>query len=72
MITYTPLWETMKEKQITTYHLIYKCGFSSTINKLKHNKGISTATINDLCNVLQCSVAYIMEHTPDDVPFRSK
>ena len=73
LIVYSPLWETMSKKGITTYFLINKCGFSSsTINKLKHNKGISTSTINDLCNVLNCGVSDIIEHIPDDKPYRTK
>ena len=71
LIVYSPLWETMKQKGITTYHLISKCGFSSsTINNMKHNKGISTTTLNDLCNILDCGVADIMKHIPDDKPYR--
>jgi DNA-binding Xre family transcriptional regulator len=72
MIVYSPLWKTMKERQITTYYLINKCGFSSsTISKMKHNKGISTATVNDLCNILNCGVSDVMLHIPDDNPYRS-
>lgn len=73
MIIYSPLWETMKRKQITTYFLINKCGFSSsTIDSLKHNRGITTTTINDLCNILCCDVSDIMKHIPDDEPYRTK
>ena len=72
MIIYSPLWETMKNKKISTYYLIYKCGVSSgTIYNLKHNKGISTITINDLCNILDCDVSGIMKHIPDDEPYRT-
>lgn len=73
MIVYSPLWETMKQKGITTYYLINKCGFSSsTISNMKHNKGISTVTINDLCNVLNCEVSDIMRHIPDKTCYRAK
>lgn len=63
----------MEKNCVTTYYLINKCGFSSsTINNMKHNKGISTSTINDLCNILNCGVADIMEHVPDGKPYRTK
>ena len=63
----------MKQKGVTTYYLINKCGVSSsTINNLRHNKGISTVTINDLCNILHCGVSDIMEHTPDERPYRKQ
>ena len=60
MICYDPLWETLKEKNITTYTLIYKLGFSpQTISNLKHNKSITIYTLEKLCKVLNC--------TPNDV-----
>ncbi len=60
MISYEPLWKTMKDRNITTYTLINKYGFSSfTINNLKHNKSITMLTLEKLCIVLNC--------TPNDV-----
>lgn len=45
----------MKNKNITTYTLIYKYGFNSrTVNNLKHNKGITIYTLEKLCKVLEC------------------
>lgn len=67
MIIYTPLWETMKKKNITTYALINRYGFSShTIHRLRHNGGISTALINELCEILHCKVEDILLYTPDE------
>ncbi len=66
MITYDPLWKTMKNKNITTYALINKYKFSShTIHRLRHNTGISTALINELCKILDCKVEDILLYTPD-------
>ena len=46
MISYEPLWRTMKEKGVTTYTLIYKMGFSAyTITNLKRNKSITMNTL---------------------------
>jgi len=60
MISYQPLWKTMKDRKITTYTLIYKHGFSAyTITNLKRNKSITMHTMEKLCNVLNC--------TPNDV-----
>ena len=70
MISYEPLYRTMKEKGVTTYTLIQKYGVSrSLLDRLKHNKPISTVTLNDLCSMLQCKVEDILvyiEDTPDD------
>jgi len=67
MISYGPLWKTMKEKGITTYTLIKKYNFSShTVHRLRRNGGISTALINELCRVLICKVEDILIYTTDD------
>ena len=56
MITYAPLWETMKQRHITTYALIKNYSFSrGTLDSLKHNRNITTATLNDLCRILFCA-----------------
>lgn len=66
MITYTPLWETLKRKQISTYSLIKDHAFSKgTLDALKHNRNITMATLNDICNLLDCTPADVIEYTPD-------
>lgn len=56
MVSYEPLWRTMKQKEITTYALIEKHGIQSkTIYNLKHNKNITTSTIESLCKILDCT-----------------
>ena len=67
MITYEPLWKTMKEKQVSQYRLITKYGFSSgQINRLKKNKYVSPHTIGVLCTILKCSVEDVMEFHMDN------
>ncbi|MCI9111161.1 MAG: helix-turn-helix transcriptional regulator [Eubacterium sp.] len=66
MITYEPFWNTIKEKEISTYALIQKHNVSSaTINRLRKNQGISTLTIDDLCKILKCRVEDILEYIED-------
>jgi len=66
MITYAPLWETMKKKQISTYTLIKEHGFSKgTLDALKHDRNITMATLDDICNLLQCRPEDVIEYTPD-------
>ena len=61
MISYEPLYRTMKEKGITTYKLINEHGVSrSLLDRLKHNRPISTVTLNDLCEFLDCRVEDIL------------
>lgn len=66
MITYKPFWNTLKEKNSSTYVLINSYGVSSsTINRLRHDKPISTTTINDLCCFLNCTIEEILEYIPE-------
>ena len=61
MISYDPFFKTMKRKGISTYQLIHKHGISSSLlNRLRKNLPITTVTINDLCEILQCQVEDII------------
>ncbi len=67
MISYEPLYKTLKEKGISTYKLINEYGVSrSLLDRLKHNRPISTVTLNDLCRILHCPVEDILVFTEDD------
>ena len=56
MISYAPLWETMKQKNISTYALIKEYEIQSKmLYNLKHNKHITTSTLEKLCNILDCT-----------------
>lgn len=61
MISYEPFYKTLKNKKISTYKLINEHGISrSLLDRLKHNKPISTVTLNDLCTILDCPVEEII------------
>ena len=67
MISYEPLYRTMKEKNISTYKLIHQYGVSrSLLDRLKHNKPISTVTLNDLCRFLDCRVEDILVYVEEE------
>lgn len=66
MISYEPLWATMRRKNISTYRLIKEFGFSKgTLDSLKQNRNVSTATLNDLCNILSCRIEDVLCFIPD-------
>lgn len=68
MIVYTPLWDTMKKRGISTYALINKYNISSnTINRLRHNMGVTTQLIDDLCVILDCKVEDIMKYENNEI-----
>lgn len=67
MINYKPFYKTLQKKEITTYRLINTYGVSrSLIDRLKHDKPITTVTITDLCTILNCKVEDILQYVPDE------
>ena len=66
MISYEPLWNTLEEKNISTYTLISKYGVSKqTIYKLRHNESTTLYTIQKLCDILGCESNDIVIVLPD-------
>lgn len=67
VINYEPFYVTIKKKGISTYKLINTFGVSrSLLDRLKHNKPISTQTIDDLCKYLDCNVENILQYKKDE------
>ena len=67
MIDYTPFWNTLEHSSENWYTLTAHHHIShSTLHRLKHNKDISTKTINDLCRILKCRVEDILQYIPSD------
>ena len=56
MIDFSPLWETMADKNVTQYSLL-KDGIidNKTLDGLKHNKNITLLTLERLCKYLDCT-----------------
>ena len=66
MISYAPLWETMKKRGATTYTLQVKGEISSpTIRRLKANESVSTNTLEALCKILDCDLKDIIAYLPE-------
>lgn len=66
MISYDPLWETMRQRGISTYALLKDYSFSrGTLDSLKQGRNITTATLNDLCRILCCRVEDVLRYVPD-------
>lgn len=66
MVSYEPLWETMKKKGVSQYRLIYHYQVSSgQIGRLKKNRYVSTHTIEMLCEILRCKAEDVMKIIPD-------
>ena len=66
MISYEPLFRTMKEKGISSYRL-GKMGFPmSNYYAMKRGENISSHTLNQLCRLLKCRVEDVMEYVEDE------
>ena len=63
MIDFSPLWETMRERNITQYYLLQNGIDNKTLDSLKKNKNITLLTMEKLCDIIGC--------TPNDI-FRFK
>ena len=59
MIDYSPLWETMRRRQVTQYQLLRHGIDNKTLDALKKNKNITLLTLEKRCAILGC--------TPNDV-----
>ena len=54
IIDYSPLWATMKEKNISQYRLLKSGIDNKTLDSLKKNKNITLFTLEKLCSILDC------------------
>ena len=67
MISYCPLRDTMRSKNVTTYTLIKDYHFSKgTLDALKQGRNISTATLDDICRILDCKVEDVLLYIPNE------
>lgn len=68
VIDYSPFWETLEKSIENWYTLSNKHHLShSTLHRLKHNKDVSTKTLNDLCRILGCDIKDIVRYIPSDI-----
>ena len=66
MIVYDKLWNTMKKRGISQYKLIKDYQISSgQLDRLRKNGNVSTYTLNQLCNILECDLEDIAEFRKD-------
>lgn len=66
MISYEPLFRTMKEKGVTSYRLGKLCFPLPNFYAMKHGDNVSTYTINQLRRLLQCRVQDVMEYIDEE------
>ena len=66
MISYEPLFKTMKERGVTSYRL-GKMGFPlSNYYAIKRGENVSTHTVDQLCRLLQCRIEDVLEYIDEE------
>ena len=54
IIDYSPLWETMRRRGVSQYHLLQNGIDNKTLDSLKKNKNITMLTLEKLCSIIGC------------------
>ena len=67
IISYEPFWKTLEKKKLSQYILIKDYGFSTgTLDALRKNKSITLNTLHDICMLLDCEIADVVEFKKDN------
>ena len=67
IISYEPFWKTLEKKKLSQYILIKDYGFSTgTLDALRKNKSITLNTWHDICMLLDCEIADVVEFKKDN------
>ena len=70
MISYQPLWATMKNRGISQYKLIKDYHFSTgQLDRLRKNDSVSANTLDMLCSILDCKLEEVAVYLPDEADF---
>lgn len=66
MIIYDRFWQTMRKSGESTYTLINNYNISSsTIDRIRKGKGITTTKLDDFCKIFHCKVEDLIEYVED-------
>ncbi|MCI8827365.1 MAG: helix-turn-helix transcriptional regulator [Ruminiclostridium sp.] len=66
MISYQPFWNTLKERDVSTYTLIKKYNISSNrLTRMRKGLPLSTVSIDEFCRILHCNVEDIIEYVEE-------
>ncbi len=66
IISYNPLWKTLKEKNISQYILLKEGLDNKTLDGLKKDKNITLLTLEKLCRIIGCTPNDIVEFVSDE------
>ena len=66
MISYEPLWLTMKQKNISQYKLLKSGIDNKTLDSLKKGRNITLLTLERLCFILNCTPNEVVAFIDDE------
>ena len=64
-ISYAPLRSMMRLKKISWYQLANHGIDPQTLQRLRHDRPVSTITLYRLCQILDCQPGMLLEYSPD-------
>ena len=63
--SYRPFFDTLKQKNISTYKLFFKLGLNSTTYyRIKAGDSITMETLRHICEILECTITDVVEFIP--------
>ena len=54
-ISYEPMWQTMKDKNISQYKMIQQGIDKKTLFAIRQGNNINTSTLERICRILDCT-----------------
>lgn len=65
ILSYQPMWNTMKQKNLSQYQLLKQGIDNKTLDGLKHGKNITLNTLEKICKILDCTPNDVIEFIDD-------
>ena len=61
MVAYSPLWDTMRDRNITQYKILQdKVLDNHTLDRLRKGQNITLITLERICGYLNCTPNYVI------------
>lgn len=63
LITFEPLWETLRRRSISTYDLEYEYELNpAEISRLKHDHNFTLRSVDKFCKLFGCRVEEVIRY----------
>ncbi len=73
MVDYSPLWDTMRKREITQYMMLKdKILDNHTLDRLKKNMNITLITLERICKYLDCTPNDVIQFTEQKQDYKQK